>query len=280
MILNLALKKRPVAGFSGRRSLHLHVSMKRPAGSIVSYEVQRINNQTNFQSTNPWNSSLGVYYDRRCHCPIKQQQIRWFSSQNDEETNKEKLQQLEEDLKIIANKESIQFWAHWKKEIQSPPNVITTTRILFAPVLSYFIVSGQHQLALYGCMVAAASDWVDGYLARNYNMSTVLGAFLDPMADKIIINVLSLSLWYTEMLPTPLVILWFGKDFLLIFGTAAYIRMKSKDVSMAYDPVTTPLKVLPTKTSKINTALQFATLGVGIVFPLYNIPPEVLTGLW
>lgn len=204
-----------------------------------------------------------------------------FSSGSGEDDKEQKdMERLEQDLKAIAKKESNQFWAHWKRELRSPPNVITTTRILFAPVLSYFIVSGQHQLALYGCIVAAASDWLDGYLARHHNMSTVLGAFLDPMADKIIINVLSISLWYTEILPTPLVGLWFAKDFLLIFGCAAYVRTQSKDSSMAYDPVTTPLKVLPTKTSKINTALQFLTLGVGIVYPLSSIPPEVLTGLW
>jgi cardiolipin synthase len=205
---------------------------------------------------------------------------RQFSSHKDDDEEKKELDQLEKDLKMIAKKEPNQFWAHWIKELQSPPNVITTTRILFAPVLSYFIISGQHHFALYGCVAAGASDWLDGYLARNHNMSTVLGAFLDPMADKIIINVLSVSLWYTEILPTPLVGLWFAKDFLLVFGCAAYVRMQSKDASMAYDPVSTPLKVLPTQTSKINTALQFVTLGVGIVYPLYNIPPEVFSGLW
>ena len=138
-------------------------------------------------------------------------------------------------------------------------------------------------MAFYGCVVAAASDYVDGYLAKNYHMATVLGGYLDPMADKIIINVLSVSLWYTAILPTPLVALWFGRDILLIVGAATYVRSHSKESASAYeiyDPTVTPLKVNPTQLSKANTVLQFVTLGVGIVYPLYDIPPEAFSGLW
>ena len=180
----------------------------------------------------------------------------------------------------VNQEEKSQFWAHWIRELQSPPNVITVARIAATPLLSYWIVSGQHDLAFYGCIIAAASDYVDGYLAKNYNMATVLGGYLDPMADKIFINVLAVSLCYTGILPTPLVGLWLGRDVLLVVGAARHVRSHSKNSAMAYDPVVTPLKVNPTNLSKANTAFQFITLGVGIVYPLYSVPPELLTGLW
>ena len=149
-------------------------------------------------------------------------------------------------------------------------------------ILSYWIITGQHKWALGGCILAAASDYIDGYLAKNYNMSTVLGAYLDPMADKIIINALSASLWYTSILPGPLVALWLGRDVLLIVGAASFVRSQSQDNTHAFDPTVTPLRVNPTMVSKINTALQFLTVGVGIVYPLSNtiISPQVLSGLW
>jgi len=135
-------------------------------------------------------------------------------------------------------------------------------------------------MALAGCIIAGASDWFDGYLAKHHNMSTVLGGYLDPMADKVVINVLAASLWYTSILPTPLTVIWFGRDILLIIGTATYARMNSKDSTVAFDPTVTPLKVNPTMIGKCNTALQFLTLGTGIALPLYNVPPELFTGLW
>jgi len=134
---------------------------------------------------------------------------------------------------------------------------------------------------LVGCVVAAASDYVDGYLAKNYNMATVMGGYLDPFADKVFINVLACSLCYTEILPLPLVGLWLARDVLLFFGAAAYVRSHSRDATHAFDPLATPLKVNSSMLSKTNTLLQFVTLGVGIVYPLYTVPPEfVLTGLW
>ena len=166
--------------------------------------------------------------------------------------------------------------------MKSPPNIITMTRLLCSPLLSYWIITGEHKLAVVGCMVAGASDWVDGYLAKHHNMATVLGGYLDPMADKIIINMLACSLWYTAVLPTPLVGLWLGRDVLLIVGTATYVRSQSTNNATAFDPTVTPLQVRPTMVGKVNTVLQFVTLGVGIVYPLYatSIPAEAFTGLW
>jgi cardiolipin synthase (CMP-forming) len=172
------------------------------------------------------------------------------------------------------------FWTHWIHELQSPPNIITTTRILCTPLLSYWLITGHYKLAVAGCVLAAASDYLDGYLAKHHNMATVLGAYLDPMADKIFINVLAGSLWYISILPTPLVILWLARDVALIYGAASYVRSHSDNAAHAYDPTVTPLKVTPTTLSKLNTALQFTTVGLGIVSPLGVVPAGLLTGMW
>jgi cardiolipin synthase len=104
---------------------------------------------------------------------------------------------------------------------------------------------------------------------------------LDPLADKILINVLSISLWYSDILPTPLIVLWFGRDVALMGATYLLVKSETKsDGRFVVDPVNTPLKVEPTNISKINTVFQFLTLGVGMLQPVYGVPPGLLETLW
>lgn len=72
------------------------------------------------------------------------------------------------------------------------PNLLTSLRILLVPVLVIFFylpVSWSNEAATFIFMVAGATDWLDGYLARRLNQTSAFGAFLDPVADKIIVAV-------------------------------------------------------------------------------------------
>jgi len=88
------------------------------------------------------------------------------------------------------------------------------------------------------------------------------------IADKLLINILSVSLWVNGTLPTPVVGLWLLKDVVLMTATVIHVKSNTAKGLAVADPVTTPLKVQPTNISKINTALQFVTLAVGIVHPV------------
>lgn len=169
---------------------------------------------------------------------------------------------------------------NWLRQLKSPPNLITLSRILSTPVLSYFIIEQHYDWALFGCLAAGLSDVLDGFLAKRYNMGTVLGTYLDPLADKLLINVLSVSLWYSDILPTPLIVLWLGRDVVLMVGTYLMVSSSTKVGRFVVDPVNTPLKVEPTNISKVNTAFQFLTLGVGMLQPVYGVPPGILESLW
>ena len=71
------------------------------------------------------------------------------------------------------------------------PNLLTLFRILLIPVLvvSYFLVTDQRELLITSIFVLAAiTDWLDGFLARKMNAMSALGAFLDPVADKLIVS--------------------------------------------------------------------------------------------
>lgn len=196
------------------------------------------------------------------------------------DNNKDKKDDDDEQHSSTSATTKRELMNNFLQQLKSPPNLITLSRILSTPILSYFIISQHYDWALYGCFAAGVSDVLDGFIAKRYNMSTVLGTYLDPLADKILINVLSVSLWYSDILPTPLILLWLGRDVVLMGATYFMVSNKTKSDQFVVDPLSTPLKVEPTNISKLNTAFQFLTLGVGLLQPVYNVPPGILETLW
>ena len=172
---------------------------------------------------------------------------------------------------------------HVWNQLQSPPNIITLSRIASTPILSYWICSEQYQLALGGVIVASISDWLDGYLAKHHGMATVVGSYLDPIADKVMVNVLGVSLWYSGVLPTPLILIWATKDALLLSGTAynVYQRHNSFNILKTATSGHQTFQVTPTTLGKASTLFQFSTLAVGVSTPVLGIfSPAILDSLW
>jgi hypothetical protein len=97
-----------------------------------------------------------------------------------------------QDRKNASWKEHVQSLID-NKEINTIPNMITISRIVASPLLSIFIANDMKYAALGGCVIFGFTDWLDGYLAKKLNQQTVLGAFLDPMADKILIGAVTVG---------------------------------------------------------------------------------------
>ena len=77
------------------------------------------------------------------------------------------------------------------------PNSISLFRVAMVPVLMVFLLAGiplGDIVALAVFVVAAASDWLDGYLARRRHQTSIMGAFLDPLADKLLVTAALVSL--------------------------------------------------------------------------------------
>ncbi len=124
------------------------------------------------------------------------------------------------------------------------PNIITIGRILLVPVTIWLIVAGQFGFAFLVFIVAGIGDGVDGYIARRYAMKTQLGAYLDPLADKLLLVSIYISLGFLQHMPAWLVILVASRD-VLIVGAVILSWILGK-----------PLKMQPLIVSKINTAAQ------------------------
>src|SRR4051794_18322824 len=103
------------------------------------------------------------------------------------------------------------------------PNLITGCRIALTPLIVLAIVAGDCRRALILAAVAGASDGLDGFLARQFNWKSRAGAYLDPIADKLLLTALYLSFGYSKMIPAGLVWLVVGRDvFILTMVACAF----------------------------------------------------------
>jgi phosphatidylglycerophosphate synthase len=101
------------------------------------------------------------------------------------------------------------------ENIYTLPNILTFTRLLSTPVIAYLILHDKPYLATSLLFYAGLTDLIDGYIARKYNLKSVLGTILDPMADKFLMITLTGALAYTGALPcnfTPrkVDVVWLG----------------------------------------------------------------------
>lgn len=145
----------------------------------------------------------------------------------------------------------------------SIPNLITLGRILLVPIVVWAIATpGTMWIAFVLFLAAGASDAVDGYLAKRFHMTTELGAYLDPLADKALIVSIYLTLGINNWIPRWLVILVVSRDILIVGGI------------MLSWVVGSPLKIKPLLVSKLNTVAQivFACVVLGSLGFNYEWP--------
>jgi CDP-diacylglycerol--glycerol-3-phosphate 3-phosphatidyltransferase len=96
------------------------------------------------------------------------------------------------------------------------PNQLTILRIILTPVFVYFIVQESFQAKFIGTiifLVASATDWYDGFIARRFNVITRWGQFMDPLADKILISSALFIYAYLGFLYWWMVIIIVFRDF-------------------------------------------------------------------
>ena len=132
----------------------------------------------------------------------------------------------------------------------SIPNLITLARILSVPIMVWAIASGEMLIAFVLFLAAGLSDAVDGYLAKRFNMTSELGAYLDPLADKALIVSIYATLGINGYIPRWLVILVVSRD-IMIVGAVMLSWL-----------VGNPVPMKPLLVSKLNTAAQIVFAGL------------------
>ena len=98
------------------------------------------------------------------------------------------------------------------------PNFITLARVLSVPVIFWLLVNGNSRIAFFVFLCAGISDAVDGYLAKRFKWTTELGAYLDPLADKLLIVSIYIALGVSNEIPLWLVIAVVSRDILILLA--------------------------------------------------------------
>ncbi len=136
--------------------------------------------------------------------------------------------------------------------LSSLPNLITLARLLAVPVMVWLIVSGQWTAAFWLFVGAGISDGVDGYIAKRFDAESVLGSYLDPIADKVMLVCVFITLGIADEISAWLVIIIVSRDALIVGGT------------LLSQIVERPIKMKPLFVSKINTVAQIVLAAVAL----------------
>ncbi|KZV43340.1 CDP-diacylglycerol--glycerol-3-phosphate 3-phosphatidyltransferase 1, chloroplastic [Dorcoceras hygrometricum] len=155
------------------------------------------------------------------------------------------------------------------------PNYISFARLLSGPLLGWMIANDMYSYAFIGLAISGATDWLDGYMARKMGINSVVGSYLDPLADKVLIGCVVLAMVDKDLIPTALVSLVVLRDFALVCG-AAYKRASSLDwkrngwhdffnLDGAHAQKVEPLLI-----SKLNTVLQLVLVAAALLQPEYG----------
>nr|CAD7202892.1 unnamed protein product [Timema douglasi] len=172
-----------------------------------------------------------------------------------------------------------------RENIWTIPNLLCILRIGFSPLLGYFIVQSDFNLALALLTLAGISDVLDGWIARTFqSQASKMGSFLDPMADKVLVGVLFLSLTYMDLIPVILTGTIIARDLLLV-GAGFYIRYQSlplpRTLSRYFDVTYATAQLAPTTISKVNTAVQLLMVASTLAAPVFNyVDHSLLHMLW
>src|ERR1700746_4171210 len=98
------------------------------------------------------------------------------------------------------------------------PNLISLGRLLLVPLASSLILDGNYWAAFWVFVVAGISDALDGFIAKRFDRRTRLGALLDPLADKVLLVSVYVTLGVAGQIWTWLVVLVVFRDVMIIGG--------------------------------------------------------------
>jgi cardiolipin synthase len=105
------------------------------------------------------------------------------------------------------------------------PNTLTIVRLVLIPVYLYFFLTGEYILSGVFFSISGLTDFLDGYLARKYNMITDLGRLLDPLADKLTLISILAVLIYMDLLPKVITITLLTREVFVLFGSGIMYLM-------------------------------------------------------
>jgi len=149
------------------------------------------------------------------------------------------------------------------------PNILTVLRILLTPLFAIFMIRHMFDYALLAFLVAGISDGLDGLLARVFHQKSTLGAYLDPIADKLLLSTAFITLAIQRLIPSWITVVVITRDILILFGIALLFMNDRK------------FEIKPSLLSKVTTVFQLSTVFLVLVtLHLREIDPFMIYMYW
>jgi cardiolipin synthase len=98
------------------------------------------------------------------------------------------------------------------------PNLLSTIRILLIPVFTYLFLNGDYYISGIVFSVSVLTDFLDGYFARKYNLTSKLGRLLDPFADKLTVISILFILVIMGVVPKIIAIILLSREIIILLG--------------------------------------------------------------
>jgi len=145
--------------------------------------------------------------------------------------------------------------------LKNLPNIISLLRLFSAPIIVWLVIKDLYFYSFLFFVFAAISDAVDGFIARAFQARSEMGNYIDPLADKVLLVAIYLSLGYRGFLDEWIVILVVFRDLLIVGGVMVNHVFTNKDLLLD------PLKV-----SKVNTLFQILLIAVALAELSFSLP--------
>jgi cardiolipin synthase (CMP-forming) len=144
--------------------------------------------------------------------------------------------------------------------LRAAPNLLTLGRICLAPFLVAAILERRFELGFILFIIAGVTDALDGAMARYFKLGTMLGQYLDPVADKLLLSTLFLVLMHEKLIPTTVTVLVFGRDVgILLVAAILYAAVGRREFQ-------------PSIFGKLNTLAQVSAVAAVLLSQLIQTP--------
>jgi len=153
-------------------------------------------------------------------------------------------------------------------QFRATPNLLTLLRLFIIPFLVINLLDHHNGMALLLFVLAGVSDALDGQIARRLGQSTRLGQYLDPIADKLLLSTLFLTVTHMGLVPRYVTVLVFARDLgILLIATLLYMTNTLRDFR-------------PSILGKLNTVVQIATVLLVLVEAVHPRVPWMFVRNW
>jgi cardiolipin synthase (CMP-forming) len=146
------------------------------------------------------------------------------------------------------------------RQFGAVPNILTLARLFFIPFIVISVLDGRWRIGFTLMMIAGISDAFDGLLARWLKQQTMLGQYLDPIADKLLLSTLFLLLTHMNEIPRYVAVLVFSRDLgVTLISTVLFATNTLRDFRPAF-------------LGKLNTFLQIVAVACVMGSNVFTIP--------